>query len=141
MKSGVSACLVGVRCRYDGGSCRRDCLPADAIAFCPEQLGGLETPREPAEIAGGEGADVLAGHARVLTKSGLDVTDFYVKGARRALEIIQRESIRRVYLKGKSPSCGAKGIYDGSFSSTIRPGMGVLAALLTENGIEVVNID
>ena len=90
-----------------------------AVFLCPEQLGGLTTPREPTEIERGKTAkDVLNGDARVLTKTGKDVTDQFVVGAHRILEFCQRLSVEVAILKSGSPSCGSKQTYDGSFTDT-----------------------
>lgn len=138
----VSACLAGVPCRYDGGSnyCEAAGLRValgEALCICPECLGGLSIPREPAEIVGGSAEDVLAGHARVLTKSGVDVTEAFVQGAYAALEFCKIHGIKEAILKAKSPSCGCGMIYDGTFSGHLIAGNGVAAALLRQNGIAV----
>jgi uncharacterized protein YbbK (DUF523 family) len=104
---------------------------------CPEVDGGLGTPRPPAEILGGDGGDVLAGRARVITADGRDVTAAYLSGARRALETARRVGAERAILKSRSPSCGSDSIYDGSFAGRTRAGEGVTAALLRANGIQV----
>lgn len=106
------------------------------VTICPEVAGGLPIPRPPAEILGGDGHDVLAGEARVLTATD-DVTDAYVTGARRALELAQQHNIKVAILKARSPSCGVRQIYDGTHSAQLRDGAGVTAALLREHGIEV----
>ena len=106
--------------------------------MCPEEDGGLGTPRPPAEIFGGDGADVLRGTARVLTKGGVDVTEGYLVGARLALEAARAAGATTAILKARSPSCGSGCIYDGSFTRTARQGDGVTAALLKAEGIEVV---
>lgn len=139
----VSACLAGRACRFDGAANDDDVVErlvaeGRAVLVCPEVDGGLGTPRPPAEIVGGDGADVLAGRARVVTSGGADVTDAYVAGARRALKAAQEAGARAAVLKARSPSCGKGGIYDGSFSRSLRSGDGVTAALLRANGIEVV---
>ena len=139
----VSACLAGRACRFDGSANPDDevarlVAEGRAVLVCPEVDGGLGTPRPAAEIAGGDGADVLAGKARVVTSAGLDVTDAYVAGARRALAAAQEAGARVAVLKSRSPSCGKGTIYDGSFSRSARSGDGVTAALLTEPGIDVV---
>lgn len=138
----VSACLAGYRCRFDGRSC-----PADAVAelvasgravpVCPEVDGGLPTPRLPAEIAGGDGADVLDGRARVLSADGRDITAAYLAGAQAALAKARAAGATRALLKARSPSCGCGEIYDGSFSGGRRAGDGVTAALLRRAGITV----
>ncbi|HYO61949.1 MAG TPA: DUF523 domain-containing protein [Actinomycetota bacterium] len=138
----VSACLAGRACRYDGSANDDDLVgrlvaEGRAVLVCPEVAGGLGTPRPPAEIVGGDGADVLAGRARVVTAGGADVTDAYVAGAQRALKAAREAGARTAILKARSPSCGKSGIYDGSFSRSLRSGDGVTAALLRANGIEV----
>ncbi|MQB00819.1 MAG: DUF523 domain-containing protein [Actinobacteria bacterium] len=139
----VSACLAGCECRFDGSSnlVRTVVDLAEkgrAVLVCPEEDGGLPTPRPPAEIVGGDGHDVLAGRANVVTQSGVDVTDVYLAGARVALERAQGAGARRAILKSRSPSCGSGALYDGTFTRTLRAGDGVTAALLRENGIEVL---
>lgn len=140
----ISACLAGQACAYDG----RDRLDARSkaivesgrgLAVCPEQLGGLPTPREPAEIVGGAGREVLERRARVLSASGSDVTDAFLSGARQALAIALAQGCRQAILKSRSPSCGRGAVHDGSFSGRLRPGDGVTAALLKEHGIEIIS--
>lgn len=138
----VSACLLGVCCRYDGAdnlapevveraaSC---CL----IPVCPELLGGLPTPRPPAEVVGGDGVDVLAGRARVVTCEGRDVSDAFLRGARETLRVARVFGVGEAWLKGGSPSCGVSHIHDGTFSHRMRPGPGVTAALLAREGIRL----
>lgn len=142
----VSACLVGRKVRYDGEasdaaddrleSWRRE---GRLVAVCPEIAGGLSVPRPPAEIRGGDGEDVLEGTARLITDGGEDVTELFVAGARHALEVARRYGLRVAILKSRSPSCGSTTIYDGSFSGTKIEGMGVTAALLRREGLEVFN--
>lgn len=138
----VSACLCGVNCRYNGGS-KPDAgvlallREGKAIPVCPEQLGGLPTPRPPAEIQEGDGAAVLLGSARVRNKEGRDVTEEFIKGAEETLRIGRMFQAERAILKANSPSCGCGSIYDGTFSGGKRQGDGVTAALLRENGIQV----
>lgn len=129
----VSACLVGLCTRYDGQVKTTPDYPAPMqamawIPVCPEQLGGLPTPREAADIIGGDGADVLAGTARVLTKSGLDVTAEFIRGARQVLHIARLQNTRTAFLKARSPSCAVHGR------------MGVTAALLQSAGIELIEL-
>ena len=140
----VSACLAGRACRFDGSGALEDEVAARveagrAVLVCPEVDGGLGTPRPPAEIVGGDGADVLAGRARVVTNEGVDVTEAYVKGAERALAAARRVGATTAILKARSPSCGVGRVYDGTFSRTLEAGDGVTAALLAANGIEVVS--
>jgi uncharacterized protein YbbK (DUF523 family) len=135
----VSACLLGVKCRYDGGAkvlpdLREKLKNCTIIAFCPELSGGLVAPRPPAEIAGGDGAAVLAGQARVKNQEGLDVTPEFVQGAEKILEKARIEHPKFLLFKANSPSCGAGQIYDGSFTGKFRPGDGVTVALLRQNG-------
>ncbi len=111
-----------------------------AIPVCPEQLGGLATPRPTAEISGGTGADVLEGRAEVRTSSGADVTDNFTRGAREALSIAKAAGAREAILKAKSPSCGCGLIYDGTFSGRLVEGNGVTAELLIRNGIIVKTV-
>lgn len=139
----VSACLAGEKCRYNGKSCAVDSIVeavkrGEAIAICPECLGGLETPRSPAEIEiGGNAEAVLLANARVISADGLDVTEQYVNGAYKTLSICLEKGIQRAVLKDNSPSCGCEYIYDGSFSGRTVKGMGITAVLLKNNGITV----
>ena len=109
-----------------------------AVPVCPEMLGGLGVPRPPAEIAGGDGGDVLAGRARVVNSEGQDVTAAYVRGAKMALSVGLQSGCTGAVLKARSPSCGANAIYDGTFSHARIEGDGVLAALLRQNGFAVL---
>jgi len=141
----VSACLLGVRCRYDGGTCadralmdrlmREGCC---VVPVCPEQLGGLPTPRAPAEITRGDGASVLEGEARVVNADGADVTQEHVRGAREVLALAKSLGCGSAWLKEKSPACGVTAIKRGNQTC---PGMGVAAALLRSSGIEVFGVD
>lgn len=138
----ISACLLGVKCRYDGTAkdvpyikeLLQDCR---LIPFCPETLGGLTIPRLPAEIRGGDGARVLAGTARVWNKNGQDVTAEFIQGARMTLALAELHRPDRVVTKAKSPSCGAGQIYDGSFTGKLIKGDGVTIALLRQAGFGV----
>lgn len=137
----VSACLLGVNCRYDGKNGMQESIKElmenyNLIPVCPEQLGGLQTPREPAEqIDRGKTGDIKG--IRVVNKSGTDVTDSFVKGAKETLKLARLYSCKRAILKERSPSCGHGWIYDGTFSGTKVLGSGVTARLLEENGILV----
>lgn len=138
----VSACLAGFNVRYDGGNAERDLAvklvaTGKAVTVCPEIMAGFSTPREPAEIVGGTGRDVLAGTARVVNKLGQDVTDQYLAAARWVLKIAQGNDVKVAFLKQKSPACGTKLVYDGRFAGNKIPGMGVTAALLANHGIKV----
>lgn len=139
----VSACLAGCACRYDGSGRHDDRVAGlvaegRAVLVCPEEDGGLGTPRPPAEIVGGDGHDVLAGTARVLTRAGEDVTEAYLTGAHRALEAARTSGATTAVLKARSPSCGKDQIYDGTFTRTLSPGAGVTVALLEANGVRVI---
>ena len=134
MKLLMSACLLGVNCRYNG---ERKALPDDVlqrllerhtvVPVCPEQLGGLTTPREPSERQG----------ERVVMRSGRDVTAEYTRGAQEALRLARRFGCTAAVLKERSPSCGMGKIYDGSFQGRIVDGNGVTAQLLAAHGISV----
>jgi uncharacterized protein YbbK (DUF523 family) len=108
-----------------------------AIPVCPEQLGGLSTPRNPAEIVGGDGEDVLDGKARVMDRTGKDVTEAFIRGAYEALHLAKAVGAKEAILKEKSPSCGSCVIYDGTFQGKKKAGMGVTAALFQRHGIRV----
>jgi uncharacterized protein YbbK (DUF523 family) len=132
----VSGCLVGINCKYDGGNNYDERIfnlvkEGKAIPICPEQLGGLKTPRNPAEIQNKDG------ERKVVTCEGDDVTIQYKKGAEEALKIAKQCNCHMAILKEKSPSCGTKNVYDGTFSKKLISGMGICAQLLHENGIEV----
>ena len=128
----VSACLLGVRCRYDGKAqgapwldeLLRCCEP---IPVCPEQLGGLPTPRIPSERRGD----------RVVNREGVDVTEAFRRGADEALRLAELYGVGCALLKARSPSCGSREIYDGSFTGRTIPGAGVAARALMDAGIEV----
>lgn len=138
----VSACLLGLPCRYDGGSCpvttlRHLAAQGHAIPICPEVAGGLPIPRPPAEMCGGGGGDVLDGRAWVVREDGTDVSDAFIAGARAALDLARRCGITRAVLKANSPSCGVGLVYDGTFGGRLTGGDGVTAALLRREGIAV----
>lgn len=140
----VSSCLAGLKVRYDGRHCldeeiRRLVEENKAVTVCPEVMGGLPVPRVPAEIVGGDGGDVLDGKAKVVNKSGEDVTEYFIKGAYAALEKIRQVGAKVVVLKENSPSCGSSMIYNGEFSGKKIPGSGVTVALLKRNGIKVIS--
>lgn len=130
----VSKCLLGENCRYKGDGCKNEkVLEAirgeEVIAVCPEQDGGLPTPRPPAEIVGG----------RVINAEGKDVTAEYFSGAENALRLAKERGVTLCILKAKSPSCGSGKVYDGSFTGTLIDGDGVTARLLKENGFRVIS--
>jgi uncharacterized protein YbbK (DUF523 family) len=128
----VSACLAGIYCRYDGNTTPsaqviRLVAEGKAIPVCPEQLGGLTTPRLPAEVVGN----------RVVRKDGMDVTAEFQHGAEQSLAIAQLVGAKIAILKSLSPSCGSGLTYDGTFSDRLVPGDGIFAKLCKERGIEV----
>ena len=130
----VSACLLGIPCRYDSKSCPNERVLKLAekhtlIPVCPEQNGGLSTPRPPAEIIDG----------KVINKIGTDVSEQYLRGAQIALDVAELNQADFVLLKAKSPSCGKGRIYDGSFSGKLIPGNGKTASLFLEKGYIVFN--
>lgn len=140
----ISACLCGLNCKYDGGNNEHPFFAAmlergEVITVCPEVLGGLPIPRKAAEICRGTGQDVLEGRAQVIARDGEDLTQSFVVGAKRALELAQEYQVDLVVLKSNSPSCGVGKIYDGTFNHQLREGYGVTAALLKENGFPVVS--
>ncbi|MBQ9249210.1 MAG: DUF523 domain-containing protein [Oscillospiraceae bacterium] len=130
----ISACFLGVNCKYDGGN---NALPEDVLTklrekyclvpVCPENAGGLPTPREPSERKDGG----------VWSRSGRDVTAEYEKGAQIALELVRQNACKAALLKERSPSCGHDRIYDGTFSGTLVPGNGTAAEKLLAAGIPV----
>lgn len=136
----ISACLLGLHCRYDG-RCQdipefEKNLPAlmqqyQLIPFCPEIYGGLETPRKPSEIKGD----------KVYNCIGVDVTKQFAKGAAEALRISKLFQCEKAILKRRSPSCGNGEIYDGTFSKTLKEGDGMTARLLKEHGIVILDED
>lgn len=133
---------MGVRCKYDGGDNYSPWVAALAKKFflipvCPEQLGGLPTPRLPSEIRGGDGADVLNGYATVVDRRGRDVSKFFVAGAEEIRRLTRLLPVSGAILKSRSPSCGTGCIYDGSFTGTCRAGDGVAAAVLRAEGINL----
>ncbi|MGN7403491.1 DUF523 domain-containing protein [Cytobacillus praedii] len=140
----VSSCLAGLEVRYNGTHSldNRICKLVEenkAVTICPELLGGFSTPREPAEIVGGDGEDVLDGKAKVVEKSGKDVTELYIKGAYATLEIAKKINATIVVLKEDSPSCGSSMIYNGEFKGKKIVGNGVTSALIKRNGLRVIS--
>ncbi|MBB6446375.1 DUF523 domain-containing protein [Bacillus benzoevorans] len=140
----VSACLAGLEVKYNGSHNLNNKInewftEKKAIPVCPEVLGGLSIPREPAEIAGGTGEDVLDGKAKVMTNSGKDVTEQFIAGAEETLKIVKETGAKIIILKERSPSCGSSMIYKGNFNGEKTAGNGVTAALLKRNGIIVVS--
>lgn len=143
----VSACLLGVACRYDGGS-----KPVPQLAkllndklliipFCPEVQGGLSIPRYPVEITGGDGITVLEGKAKALSKDGEDVSEQFIRGAEVVFEMAVTLDPQLIVVKSYSPSCGMDRIYDGSFSGKFKSGHGVTAARLKQGGFKLFTED
>jgi len=129
-----SGCLLGIRCRYDGKSkphkkvielSKKETL----VPVCPEQSGGLPTPREQSELKG----------TKVITRSGNDVTGYFGKGAKEVLKIARLLGVKEAILKQRSGACGSGQIYDGTFSGKVVAGDGITAALLKQNGIAVIS--
>ena len=136
MKIAVSACLLGENCKYNGGNnysekVRDYTKRHEVIPVCPEVLGGLPIPREPAEIVNGI----------VSLGDGTSVDKEFREGARRALETVKEQNADIVILPSRSPSCGVNAIYDGSFSGKIIIGQGVFADLLRKNGIKAIDVE
>ncbi|MEW8957202.1 DUF523 domain-containing protein [Clostridium sp.] len=139
----VSACLCGVNCKYNGGNNLKESIKklleeGKAILVCPEQLGGLETPRKPCEISCGSGKEILQGKSKVITKDNIDCTEEFIKGAEETLKIAKAVNPEYIILKSKSPSCGVSKIYDGTFSGRLKDGNGVTVELLLKNGFKVI---
>lgn len=135
----VSACLLGINCRYDGANSLNESLirqlnDRHLVPVCPEQLGGLPTPRVAAAICGGDGFDVLSGLARVLNVEDKDVSEQFIKGAKEVLKVAVLAGAKKAYLKEKSPSCGVNLIKCGDLEKS---GSGVLSALLSKEGIKL----
>ena len=133
MKIIVSACLLGENCKYNGGNNRCQKVidfvkDHEVIQVCPEQMGGLSTPRLPAEIY----------NEKVMNTEGVSVDTEFRKGAKAALKITLEEGATLAVLQPRSPSCGCKQVYDGTFSKTLIPGKGVFAQLLADHGIKLM---
>ena len=136
----VSACLLGINCKYDGGNNFNQKVfdlvkEGKAIPVCPEQLGGLKTPRIPSEIK------MIDGKRCVINSEGEDVTENFEKGAIEVLKLAKELGIKKAVLKSKSPSCGVNKIYSGNFDKQLVDGNGITADLLIRNGIEVITPD
>lgn len=128
----VSACLLGINCKYNGKNNYIEEIEEiknkyQVFSFCPEESSGLPTPRTPSEIKDG----------KVFSKDGRDLSSYFIKGAEKALEICKKENIKLALLKEKSPSCGSSYVYDGSFSNKLIKSPGITSKLLMENSIKV----
>ncbi len=140
----ISACLCGVNCKYNGANNAHPefielLKHGELLPVCPEQLGGLPTPRPACEIRGGSGQDVINGKSQVVDNIGEDISPYFVKGAQETLALANNAGIDVAILQRRSPSCGCGKIYDGTFSGKLVEGDGVTAALLKVNGIKVWN--
>ena len=136
MKIMVSACLLGENCKYNGGNNRNPELlhllsGHEVIPVCPEVLGGLPTPRAPAEIVNGV----------VINREGVSVDDAFRLGAKKAIEMARQEKPDLIILQSRSPSCGVKEIYDGTFSGKLIPGYGVFAEMALQAGFRVIDAE
>lgn len=134
MKILVSACLLGEKCKYDGGSNFNEtvaafCRGKEVIAVCPEISSGMGSPRVPAEIVNG----------KVTDRNGKDVDEIYRGGVEKVMEEIKGEGIELAVLKARSPTCGVREIYDGTFTGTKIKGVGIFAEALMEKGISVMD--
>lgn len=140
----ISACLCGVNCKYNGANNHHPYYiellrKNELLPVCPEQLGGLPTPRLACEINGGTGTDVLNGLAQVYNTEGKNLSAAFIKGAEETLQLAKQAGISAAILQSRSPSCGCGKIYDGTFKGKLIEGDGVTAALLRMNGIKVWN--
>lgn len=136
MRVGVSACLLGQKCRYDGSDCKREKMMEllashEVIPVCPECLAGFSVPREPIEIQNG----------RIISKSKKDLTLDLENGVQKAMQLLKEQEVEMVILKNKSPSCGANWIYDGNFCGHLVQGDGFFAKALKKNGFFILQVD
>jgi uncharacterized protein YbbK (DUF523 family) len=136
MKIMVSACLAGENCKYNGGNNRNEKIlqlmeTNEVITVCPEQMGGLPTPRIPSEVKSGV----------VMSRDGRNVDREFRTGAEKCLEIARRELPDLIVLQPRSPSCGVKQRYDGTFTGTLTEGAGVTAELLMKNGFRCIDVE
>ncbi len=133
----VSACLIGLNCKYNGKNNYNERIfelvkEGRAIPLCPEQLGGLVTPRYPAEVI------IVDGKKHVFDNTGQDVTQNFVNGAKEVMSLVKKMNIRQAILQPRSPSCGIGQIYNGEFNGTLTLGNGILVDMLLEAGVEVL---
>ncbi|RXI49004.1 DUF523 domain-containing protein [Clostridium tetani] len=140
----ISACLCGVNCKYNGKNNLKEGVEkllkeGKLIPVCPEQLGGMETPREPHEIVDSTALEVLRGKGKVLSITYKDSTDKFIKGAYETLRMAKDLGVTEAILKSNSPSCGFGTIYDGNFSGNKIKGNGVTAELLKRENIKIYN--
>ena len=133
----VSACLVGINCKYSGGNNYNQKIfdlvkDGKAIPICPEQLGGLNTPRKPVELK------VINGKRYAIDNEGNDFTENFERGALEVLNLAKNLNINKAILQPRSPSCGVNKIYSGNFDNKLVDGNGILTELLKQNGIDVL---
>lgn len=133
----VSACLVGINCKYSGGNNYNQKIfdlvkEGKAIPICPEQLGGLNTPRKPVELK------VINGKRYAIDNEGNNLTENFERGALEVLNLAKNLNINKAILQPRSPSCGVNKIYSGNFDNKLVDGNGILAELLKQNGIDVL---
>ena len=139
----ISACLCGVNCKYNGlnnynEKCNELFISGKAILVCPEQLGGLSTPRVPSELQDNT-LNIIKNNGKILNKDGEDVTENFLKGAREVTTIAKKLNIKKAILKEGSPSCGVNYIYDGTFTGNKIKGNGITTELLKALDIEVIS--
>ncbi|MBU3102848.1 DUF523 domain-containing protein [Clostridium gasigenes] len=139
----ISACLCGVNCKYNGGNnFNEKCLElfesGKGILICPEEIGGLSTPRLPAEIKG-EVNGILIEKSKIINNKDEDVSENFIRGAKEVLKIAKEKNIHKAILKDGSPSCGVNFIYDGNFNGNKINGCGLTTYILKENGINVIS--
>jgi len=140
----ISACLCGINSKYNGGNNLNPywlemLARGELIPVCPEQMGGLPTPRFPCELTGGDGYDVLKAKALAVTRNGQDITENLLKGATETLNMAHHAKVEGAIFQSRSPSCGCGLIYDGTFRKKLIQGDGVTTALLKQNGLPVWN--
>ncbi len=139
----ISACLLGKNCRYNGGHSQLpelEEIDVEWISVCPEELGGLDTPRPSAEMQ--ENAEtILNGKGKIITNKGKNVTSEFIQGAEKSLQLGLGAEVKIAVLKSKSPSCGIGKIYDGSFTKSLKIGNGIFAHLCHENDIACISSD
>ena len=139
----VSACLLGKNCRYDGGHSRiseLDDFDVDWVPVCPEEAGGLGTPRPAAEMQK-DAESILKGNGSVINNDGMNVTEKFIQGAEESLKTGITSGAEMAILKSRSPSCGIGGIYDGTFTNSLLDGDGIFAHLCRKSGINCISSD
>ena len=139
----ISMCLLGIPCRYNATPSpalisAEIFIKYNLIPVCPEQLGGLATPRPPAEIQSGDGSNILLKTADVININNDNVTDNFISGAKQTLLLARKFNIECFIGQARSPSCSCCEIYNGTFTGKLKLGLGVTAALLKQNGIETI---